>query len=236
MSSVKEIQSVHNACALLEAIVERQPVGVSDLARATAIEKSAVHRLAVTLHRAGWLDQTEDGRWQIAPALGRLVRRGATDTLTSTVRPFMEKLRDHSGETVMLVAIEHGRLLVLDVVDSRHNLRITAPVNSELPLLHSSAVRAIAAHLPPDELAALRGAHPGIDDDQTLDAVRRRGWAMNDREIVADVRVVGAPILTSDGYPLAAIIVCGPTSRVTTTRMKQIGELVAEAAAAVAGN
>src|SRR5687767_6168669 len=114
MSSVKEIQSVHNACALLEAIVERQPVGVSELARVTTIEKSAVHRLAVTLHRAGWLDQTDDGRWQIAPTLGRLVRRGSTHTLTSTVRPVMEKLRDQSGETVMLVAIEHGRLLVLD--------------------------------------------------------------------------------------------------------------------------
>lgn len=123
---------------------------------------------------------------------------------------------------------------MLDVVDSRHNLRITAPVSSELPLLHSSAVRAIAAHLPPDELSALRRAHPGIDDDQTLDAVRRRGWAMNDREIVADVRVVGAPLLTSDGYPLAAIIVCGPTSRITTTRMKEIGGLVAEVAGAFA--
>src|SRR5262245_5388931 len=72
VSSVKEIRSVRNACALVEAVAERQPLGVSDLARLTGIEKSAAHRLAVTLHSAGWLDPTGDGRWQIAAGLGRL--------------------------------------------------------------------------------------------------------------------------------------------------------------------
>jgi IclR family acetate operon transcriptional repressor len=230
MSSVKEIKSVHNACALFEAIAARQPIGVSDLARVTEIDKSAAHRLAVTLHQAGWLDKTADGRWRVVAALGRLVRDAAADTLTASMRSRLERLRDETGETVMLVAIEDARLLVLDVVDSRHNLRITAPVGSQLPLLHSSGARAIAAHLPPDELAALRHAHPGFDDDHALAAVRRRGWALNDREIVADARVVGAPILTYDDYPLAAIIVCAPTSRVSLERMKAIGHRVATTA------
>ena len=232
MSSVKEIKSVRNACALLEAIAERQPIGVSDLARVTEIEKSAAHRLAITLHQAGWLDKTDDGRWRVAAALGRLVHGAAADTLRASMRSRLERLRDETGETAMLVAIEHARLLVVDVVDSRHNLRITAPVGSELPLLHSSAARAIAAHLPADELAALRRAHPGLDDDDALAAVRRRGWAINDREIVADARVVGAPILTESGYPLAALIVCAPTSRVSLERMKENGQLLSKAARA----
>jgi DNA-binding IclR family transcriptional regulator len=230
VSSVKQIRSVRKACALVEAVAERQPLGVSELARLTGIEKSAAHRLAVTLHGAGWLDRTGDGRWQIAAALGRLARRAATAALTATLRPRMEALRDRTGETVMLVAIDHARLMVHEVVESRHALRISAPVGSELPLVRSSAARAIAAHLPPEDLAALRRAHPALDTDQALAAVRRRGWAMNDREIVADARVVGAPVLALDGYPLAALIVCGPTSRITVARMKHYGELVAKAA------
>jgi IclR family acetate operon transcriptional repressor len=230
VSSVKEIRSVRNACALVETVAERQPLGVSELARLTGVEKSAAHRLAVTLHRAGWLDQTSDGRWQIAAALGRLARPAATAALAATMRPRMEALRDDTGETVMLVAIDQARLIVHEVVESRHALRISAPVGSELPLLRSSAARAIAAHLPREELAALRRAHPTFDSDPALAAVRRRGWAANDREIVADARVVGAAILARDGYPLAALIVCGPTSRVTLARMKRYGELVAKAA------
>jgi IclR family acetate operon transcriptional repressor len=235
VSSVKEIKSVHNACTLLEAIAERQPIGVSDLARVTEIDKSAAHRLAITLHLAGWLDKTDDGRWSVAAALGRLVRRASADTLAASLRSRLEMLRDQTGETVMLVNIERARLLVLDVVDSQHNLRITAPVGSELPLMHSSAARAIAAHLPPDELAALRHAHPGFDDDRALTAVRRRGWAINDREIVAEARVVGAPVLSDDGYPLAALIVCAPATRVSLERMNDIGRLVSSAAREVHG-
>ena len=229
MSTVKEIQSVRNACLLLEAVAEHQPLGVSELARVTGIEKSAAHRLAVTLHATAWLGRTNDGRWWIAPALVRLARRAGA-ALAAELRPRMEDLRDETGETVMLVAIEDARLRVREVVESRHALRIAAPVGAELPLIRSSAARAIAAHLPPDELEALRRAHPTLDDDATLARVRKRGFAVNDREIVSDVRVVGAPVLSEDNYPLGALILCGPTSRISTVRMKHLGEAVARAA------
>lgn len=232
MSSVKEVRSVRNACVLVEAVARRQPLGVSELARLTGIEKSAAHRLAVTLHRAGWLDRTGDGRWQIAAALGRFSRRAAIVAFTTAMRPRMEALRDRTGETVMLVVLDNARLIVQEVVESRHALRISAAVGSELPLLRSSAIRAIAAHLPREELAALRRAHPDLDADSALATVRRRGCATNDREIHEGARVVGAPILAIDGSPLGALIVCGPTSRITAARMKQYGELVAQAAQA----
>src|SRR5262249_56208397 len=173
---------------------------------------------------------TGGGGGGCGPPRGRPGRDGAAATLTAGMGPHLGGLGDETAEPVMLVAIADARLLVLDVVDSRHNLRITAPVGSELPLLHSSAARSIAAHLPPDELQALRRAHPGFDDDHALAAVRRRGWAMNDGEIVAEARVVGAPILTDDGYPLAALIVCAPTNRISLGGMKEIGQLVARAA------
>src|SRR5262249_58457219 len=131
------------------------------------------------------------------------------------------------GETVMVVAIDNARLWVREVVESRHPLRIAAPVGAELPLIRSSAARAIAAHLPSDELDALRRVHPALDDDAALARVRKRGFALNDREIVSDARVVGAPVLSDDGHPLGALIVCGPTSRISTARMKQLGEAVA---------
>lgn len=232
MSSVKENRSVRNACSLIEAIAAAQPIGVSDLARRTGIDKSAAHRLAVTLQRAGWLDQTAEGRWRIAPALAALVTRATSDSLVEVVRPTLEELRDETGETVMLVVIERGKLLVLDVVDSPHALRITAPVGSELPVRDSSAARAIAAHLPPPELEKLRRLDPGLDD-RTLAHTRRRGWAINDRKITPDTRVVGAALLSSDGYPVGALIACAPATRVDVDAMRTIGSLVARAAGRV---
>jgi IclR family acetate operon transcriptional repressor len=225
MAGVKEIQSVRNACLLLEAVAAAQPVGVSDLARTIGIDKSAAHRLAVTLHTAGWLERTASGRWRVATSFLALTQRAATDSMVTELRPVLQQLRDETGETTFLVAVEGDRLRVLDVVESRHALRIS-PAGPYLPLRHSSAARAVAAHLPADELAVLRAADPDIDDE-TLRQVRRSGFAINDREIVVDTRVVGAPILGPDGYPQAAVIVAAPTSRVDLDQMKRIGALLA---------
>lgn len=221
---------MRNACTLVEAVAEHQPLGVSELARLTGIDKSAAHRLAVTLHRAGWLDPTDEGRWRISTTLARRTRRSAVAALTAAMRPRMEALRDQTGETVMLVAIDHARLMVHDVVESRQALRITTPAEAELPLVGASGARTIAAYLPREELAALRRAHPALDDEEALAPVRRRGWAVNDGEVVAEARAVAAPILTSDGYPLAALVVFGPRSRMTAARMREYGALAVKAA------
>lgn len=228
MTTVKEIKSVRNACTLLEAVAERQPVGVSDLARATAIDKSAAHRLAVTLHGAGWLDKGSDGRWRLAPRLVRLAAGAGGRSLATAMRPVLEHLRDETGETVILVAVDHDRLLVLDVAESRHALRVSPP-GPYLPLRQSSAVRAVAAYLPHDDVEALRDIDATLDE-RTLEEVRRRGWAINDGEIVSDTRVVGTAVRGGDGLPLAAVIIAAPTSRMSLADMHRIG---AELAATV---
>ncbi|MBM3661104.1 MAG: IclR family transcriptional regulator [Actinobacteria bacterium] len=232
MSSVKENQSVRNACILVEAVAAHQPIGVSELARRTGIDKSAAHRLAVTLHHAGWLQKTPEGRWRIAPALTAVVARAGIDSLADGARPPLEALRDATGETAMLVTVERGSLVVLDVADSPHALRITAPVGAALPIRSSSALRAIAAASPPDAVDRFRRIDPGLDDD-ILAETRARGWALNDREITPDTRVVGAAVVDGAGTAVAAVIVCAPSTRVDGDAIERTGALVAAAAARI---
>lgn len=232
MSSVKEIQAVRNACTVVDAIAALQPVGVSELARSTGLDKSGVHRTAVTLHAAGWIRPVggPTTRWELSPSFAALARRGGTATLAGSVRPAMERLRDDTGETVLLAVLDGDRLVVAEAVESRQPVRLTSAVGTELPVPGSAAARAIAAHLPASEVSRLRAVHDGFDDDdRSLGVVRRRGWSTNDREVDEDVRAVAAPLVT-DGYPLGALIVCGPASRMTPTRMRRCGRLAAAAA------
>jgi IclR family acetate operon transcriptional repressor len=210
----------------LEAVAEHQPVGVSDLSRIIGIDKSAAHRLAVTLQAAGWLDKAVTGRWRVAPNLMQLTRRAAETSLVASVRPVLEQLRDYTGETVILVAVDHDRLLVMDLAESRFALRISPP-RPYLPLPNSSAARAVAAYLPPDDVAALRSIDPSLDD-QTLALVRRNGYALNDREITRDTYVVGAAVRRADGQPIAAIIIAAPSSRVDLQGIRRIGDHLAQ--------
>jgi IclR family acetate operon transcriptional repressor len=228
--AVKEIQAVRKACEVLEAVVVHQPVGVSELARLTGIDKSAVQRIAVTLHAAGWLHThpAPPTRWEISPA-NPVLRHAAASGLETLARPAMERLRDQSGETVLLVIRSEGRLLIGAAAESRQPVRLSPTVGFVLPFDGSSAAAAIAASLPAAELEQMQAAHPSLDD-RTLDAVRRRGWSVNDREVAAAVRAVAAPVRATDGYPVAALCVCGPSTRVSRDDLARLGALVAVAA------
>jgi len=221
---------VRNACRVLEAIARTQPVGVSELARAIGIDKSAAHRLAITLHAAGWLDRTEDGRWSVAPTLISTIRDSGTVSLVGSVRPLLEAARDRTDETAMLVVPDAGRLMIADVVESRHNLRVSATVGAEMPARSSSALRALAAHLPADELSIWRGIDPDLTDG-ALKAIRARGWAFNDGEVIPETGAVGAALRRADGLPVASFVLCGPSSRFNRERLPELGEIVAQLAA-----
>jgi DNA-binding IclR family transcriptional regulator len=225
-SSVKQIQSVRNACRVVETIAHIQPIGVSDLARATGIDKSAAHRLAVTLHAAGWLDRTDDGQWRISPTLAALARSAAVGSLVEGVRPLLERARDQTGETAMLVVPEGNRLRIVAIADSHHNLRVTAAVGAEMPARQSAALRALAAHFGPPELQTWRAIDPDLAES-TLAAIRERGWSVNDAELTPETRAVAAALLRPDGASLAAFVLCGPSTRFGRNDIPEYGRLVA---------
>lgn len=231
MSSVKEIQSVRNACLLLGELARQQPAGVSDLARATGIDKSAAHRLAVTLGSAGWLRRTADGRWYLAPELLGTLRESASTSLIADARPLLEAARDATGETTMLVVPEGHRLVIAAAVESTHTLRVSVTVGTAMPARSSSALRAITARLPADHLPAWRRVDPELTDD-VLRLTRDRGWGLNDNEVSDGTRAVGAALCAPDGSPLAALVVVAPSTRFTRDLIPQHGALVARLAAA----
>lgn len=227
--AVKEIRAVRNACAVLEAVAAHQPVGVSELARLTGIDKSAVQRIAVTLHAAGWLQAhpAPPTRWELSPA-NPVLRNAAATGLEALARPAMERLRDLTRETVILVTWSDGRLVLSAAVESRQPIRLSPTVGFELPFEGSCSAAAIAARLPAEELRRLQAVHPALTDP-ILQSVRRRGWAANDREVAEGVRAVASALLASDGYPVGAIAVCGPATRVGRDDLPELGATVAEA-------
>jgi DNA-binding IclR family transcriptional regulator len=230
MSSVKEIQSVRNACRVLEAIAHGQPVGVSELARATGIDKSAAHRLAITLHAAGWLERRADGRWAIAPMVSSIVVDAARASLVDDVRPLLTRARDITAETAMAVVAEGTRLRIVAVSESQQNLRVTATPGVEMPARNSSALRALTAHFDAADVEAWRAVDPGLTDEMLAD-VRTRGWSVNDAELIPESRGVAAALLAPDGSPLAAFVVCGPSTRFRHADVDEYGALVASMAA-----
>jgi IclR family acetate operon transcriptional repressor len=68
---------------------------------------------------------------------------------------------------------------------------------------------------------------------QELEKIRRQGYAVDDEEAVQGARCVSAPILNSEGEPIAAVSVSGPVTRVSPNQVAGLAGAVTTAARAI---
>jgi IclR family acetate operon transcriptional repressor len=234
--SVKRLRSASRVLAILEAIAEHQPIGVAALARLLGDDKSAVQRALMTLADDGWIRQApgETTRWELTTRIHVVANmaQGYTD-LRDRSRITLDALRDDSGESIILAVPDVGRLVIIDVLESRQLVRTAPYIGMVIPGSTSAAGRAVLARMTPSEQAAFLG-EPLTDALQAgIDAARARGWSLNDEDIVAGATSVGAAIVDPGQRPVAAIVISAPAVRMQPDDQERLGTLVANAAAAL---
>ncbi len=230
---VKQVRSGGRVLATFEAVALHQPVGVGALARALDDDKSAVQRALVTLADAGWIRRSgpDATTWEVTTRMLRVSHEAYRRTgLPERTRATLERLRDETGETVVLNVPEDGQVVVVDLAESAQLLRTVPTVGLVVPTTTSAAGLAILAALDADELERFLGAPP---DDELLDgltAVRKRGWSINDRDATPGASAVGAALLDRDGRPLASLAISAPAERMARADLARLGPVVAAAA------
>ncbi|MFD0470736.1 IclR family transcriptional regulator [Nonomuraea thailandensis] len=231
--------SLRRALTLLDHVREHPGLTLTQLAEAAGLSKSTVLRLTVPLVEAKLLDRDRrTGVYRLGHGTLRLGQAYlATLDLRAVAAGESHRLMSEVRETVHLVVHDHPHVVYIDKVENEANVRMASRIGSRGPL-HSTAVgKAILAWLPEELLAELvlepRTRHT-ITDAERLRAelahIRRRGYAVDDRENEPEVRCVAAPIFNHHDAVAAAISVSGLTSRITAARVRELGPLVAGAA------
>ena len=111
-SKSTRLSSVAAAVRVLKCFSEiESEIGISSLAKRLNIAKSTAHRLAVTLLSEGLLEQNpENGRYRLGINLfimGALVRRRLD--VSNMAQPFLNVLRERTGETIHLAVLNETR-------------------------------------------------------------------------------------------------------------------------------
>lgn len=240
--AVNDVRSVLTALRLLDEVAARQPVGVSELARALELPKSSVQRTLQTLHSAGWIQPigVEVKRWGLTTHMLRIGQRAAGELdLRNVAVPVMEELRSATQETVHLAVPEQDNVIVIERLDSPQSVRTFIPLGMAAPIAASANGKAILAARTRDEVRDLleRGLSAYTPTTVTdaeallaqLEEIRRRGYATNEEEWREDVAAVAAAI-SAGGRPIAGISVSTPAHRMTPELQARYGELLTEAA------
>src|SRR5215813_3346999 len=127
------VKALHVLLALEQSPAGR---GVTDIARALGLPKSAVHRLLVTFQACGFVQQQPDtSRYTLGPVLARLGLRAA-DLFTPrrVALPYMEALAHEVGETIFLGLLCEEMMLVVEKVEHNQVQRIAPELGTTVPL------------------------------------------------------------------------------------------------------
>ena len=230
--------SVKKAFAILSVIAAtRGGLGVSDLAKKLKMAKSTVHGMTAALEELGAvLRDPITKKYKLGFTLLEIGRSAYSQIdLQRSARPVSEELMEKTGTSVFLGSLNWDRVTILDMVESRRDLNITAPVGSIIPLFAGAVGKVFLASMPKERAAKMvesKGLPRFTDNSITevesyfeeLRNVREKGVAVDDEEYIPGVRAAAAP-LTDLGQLQSAIWAVGFKANLDDQRM---GELAAE--------
>jgi len=236
--------ALEKAIDILEAVGER-PDGMSqtDLTARLALPRTTVYRLLATLVARGLLRRDPVRKvYCLGFRCFEMARQAyANPDLAAAAAAELRALRDLTGETSYLAALDGLEVISLERYDGAHSQRSSAVLGQRKPAYCTSQGKAILSALDAatrDALVrdmVLKPLTPlTITDRRRLQAELKitaaRGYAIDDEEIVLGVRCVGAPVVDPAGKVRGAISVAGPAWRLTRERVELLGPELADAA------
>src|SRR4051812_41179248 len=144
-----EIKSAGRILDLLEYMAaQRDPVPLSQIVRDLSFPKSSAHGLVQTLAARGHLVRDNAGRYMLVEASrhGFPFRRHE-EPFVVIAMPIMERLRDESGETVLLATMNaHCDMRRLAKCVSRRRVRYDVNMDAALAAYCTAMGRVLLAH------------------------------------------------------------------------------------------
>ncbi|GKY89215.1 HTH-type transcriptional regulator BhcR [Sinisalibacter aestuarii] len=237
------IKSLDRAMEVFEFLSEAQGKALTAIAEEMAQSPATIYRILTTLEGRGLVEFDQDEQlWHIGPRAfvigARFLRR---TSLVERARPILRKLMEDTGETANLGFEKEGSVLFVSQVETHANIRAFFPPGTLSPMHSSGIGKALLAEMDGDRLNRFLDSAP-LDafTDRTitnpadlradLEAVRRRGYAIDNEEKNPGMRCIAAPVFDVGGEAVAGISVSGPTSRIGLDELARLSRPVMEAA------
>lgn len=233
--------------SVLESLVHSaEGVSLKELSQRVGLVRSSLFRILFTLKELGYVEQvSENGLYRLTFKTTGLVRRSIGGlTLSKVARPHLIDLRDRVQESVWLAEQRRHGIVLIDVVEASHPLKLSFDVGDLCPVHATSLGKVIAAYMAPEQLEALlpKGRLPKFTSHTLtsrtqlmaeLERVRQQEYAVNAEETILGAIVVGAPVFDSLGKVFAGISVSAPTARCSPKKRRELIDQVVATSRAI---
>ena len=203
-------------------------LGVSELSRSLDMNKSTVHKIALTLCHHGFLHRSESSKkYRLGYALlelGNLMMDGVN--LRAVARPFLRGLVVATGQTAILSVLDGDRVMIVDREESHEDIKITAPIGRRIPACAGSSGKVLLTEEDVDRIFGPKGL-PLFAKNSIVDAAaykreiaraREAGYALDEEEYIEGARAVSVPVFDSSQTVVAAVTLVGFASKMPKDR------------------
>jgi DNA-binding IclR family transcriptional regulator len=234
----ESVRAVDRALEILLCFSQEKPVlSLTEIADHIGISKSTVHRLLATLESKRFLiKNSTTGKYHLGYCLLEMVSQAFNDVDQRWLLPYLQHLADACGETVDLAVLDDDHVIYLQVIESNQPVKLSAAIGQRLPAFCTASGKAFLAFLPQERVSKILASPLTLFTEKTplvlenlrvdLDETRLRGFAISEQEYEKDINAVASPILSADGYPIAAIAIAGPSFRLPRERMLSLGRTI----------
>jgi IclR family transcriptional regulator, acetate operon repressor len=245
-SAQTTIQSLDRALEVLERLALSSGLTLTEVASDLEQSPATIYRVLSTLEARGFVEMDPAAQtWHVGPTAFRLgsafLRRSS---VAERSRPLMHELMQATGETSNLGIERQAEVMFVSQVETQETIRAFFPPGTLSPMHASGIGKALLSCHAEDRLTRYfrtcrldRFTEKTITTQealrQELDVIRRQGFSFDDEERTAGMRCVAAPIRNLYGEAVAGISVSGPTHRLPSERIGEIGALVRDAAETV---
>lgn len=208
-------ESLKIGLAVLYAFSSTQPVlGIAEIADLIKISRSTTHRYVITLVALGFLEQGASRKYHLGLGVADIGMSALDSTgLRGPSLPYLADLRQRVGYTVSLALLDGPEIVYAARAYSHRRGQYEADmgrtVGSRVPASCTAMGKVLVAGLPDKkrrkwiQTTELTRSGPNAIVKKgvltaELERVGREGFAVNDRELVAGMVAVAAPLRNGD--------------------------------------
>jgi DNA-binding IclR family transcriptional regulator len=204
--------------------------------------KSTVHGITSALEALGTIIRDpKTKRYILGLTLLELGRSAYSQIdLKDLVRPVMEDLMEKTQESVFVGVLNGERVTILDIVESKQDLKMTSTRGTTIPLLAGATGKVFLGTMREEKAREIIGKkglsryteYSITDPEAYLQAVRmarEKGYATDYEEYILGVRAVASPI-KAENHLISAIWVVGFKASLNDDKMESVIEAIKESA------
>ena len=224
------VNSLAKGFRVLEAFsAERPELTLTEVGGLAGLDPGTAFRMLNTLVMLGYVSRVpESRRFRLTLKVTDLGLHaiGRAD-LRETARPILRSLVGELNEAASLGVLDGADILYVERVRAGlTRIGVDIRIGTTIPAFWSTIGEAMLAYLPPDQLARVLAMkprsggfpHKPMDHEEirrNLDNVREHGYALRDSYFGSGLRVLAAPVLDVDKFPMAAVSVAVPQMKLS---------------------